>query len=67
MRKNIVAGNWKMNLNRIEGIKLVEDIIKFLPANTTTDVVFAPSFIHLYKINKMCRKINLKFVFYPVY
>ena len=58
MRKNIVAGNWKMNLNRNEGIKLVEDVLNLLPTDTTTDVVFAPSFIHLYKVNKMCRNIK---------
>ena len=28
MRKKIVAGNWKMNLNTYEGISLVNDLIK---------------------------------------
>jgi triosephosphate isomerase len=54
MRKNIVAGNWKMNLNRVEGIALVEDILKRLSAENKTEVLFAPSFVHLYKVAKLC-------------
>ena len=58
MRKNIVAGNWKMNLNRNEGIKLVEDVLNLLSSNSTSEVVFSPSFVHLYKVNKMCKSIE---------
>ena len=54
MRKNIVAGNWKMNLKRDEGLNLVNDVINLLPSDNEVEVVFAPSFIHLYKVNKMC-------------
>jgi len=54
MRKNIVAGNWKMNLNRVKGIALVEDILKRLSAENKTEVIFAPSFVHLYKVAKLC-------------
>ena len=54
MRKNIVAGNWKMNLNRAEGIALVEDVLAKLPANNNTHVVLAPSFVYLHKVAKMC-------------
>ena len=54
MRKNIVAGNWKMNLNRAEGIALVEDVLAKLPADNNTHVVFAPSFVYLHKVAKMC-------------
>ena len=43
-----------MNLNRVDGISLVEQILNKLPDDNKTDVVFAPSFIHLYKIAKMC-------------
>ena len=59
MRKNIVAGNWKMNLNRNEGIKLVEDILNLLSSNSTSEVVFSPSFLYLHKVNKMCANDNL--------
>lgn len=54
MRKNIVAGNWKMNLNREEGLKLVKDVLSLLPHDNEVEVVFSPSFVHLYRINKMC-------------
>jgi triosephosphate isomerase len=54
MRKNIVAGNWKMNLNRTEGIILVEDVLAKLPADNNTHVILAPSFLYLHKVAKMC-------------
>jgi triosephosphate isomerase len=54
MRKNIVAGNWKMNLNRAEGIALVEDVLAKFPSDNNTHVVFAPSFVYLHKVAKMC-------------
>ncbi|MBC8510332.1 MAG: triose-phosphate isomerase [Cryomorphaceae bacterium] len=54
MRKNIVAGNWKMNLNRTEGIALVEDVLAKLPSDNNTHVVLAPSFVYLHKVAKMC-------------
>ena len=54
MRKNIVVGNWKMNLNRAEGIALVEDVLAKLPTDNRTHVVFAPSSVYLHKVAKMC-------------
>lgn len=48
MRKNIVAANWKMNLNLEEGKQLVEGILAGLPAlNEQNQVVIAPTFVHL--------------------
>ena len=58
MRKNIVAGNWKMNLKRDEGLNLVNDVINLLPSDNEVEVVFVPSFIHLYKANKMCLNLD---------
>lgn len=54
MRKNIVAGNWKMNLNRADGISLVEDVLERLSLDNNIEVVFAPSFTDLYKVVSMC-------------
>lgn len=59
MRKNIVAGNWKMNLNRAEGIKLVEEVISLVSSDNNVEVVFSPSFLYLHKVNKMCANDNL--------
>jgi len=58
MRKNIVAGNWKMNLKRDEGLDLINDVINLLPSDNKVEVVFAPSFIHLYKVNKICLNLD---------
>ena len=57
MRKNIVAGNWKMNLNRSEGLGLVEDVLSKLPVDNITHVILAPSFVYLHKVAKMCTDI----------
>ncbi len=59
MRKNIVVGNWKMNLNREEGIKLVEEVISLVSTDNNVEVVFSPSFLYLHKVNKMCANYNL--------
>ena len=48
MRKQIVAANWKMNLNLNEGAELVNEIFKGLPVlNESKQVVIAPPYIHL--------------------
>ena len=48
MRKQIVAANWKMNLDLNEGAELVNEIFKILPVlNESKLVVIAPPYIHL--------------------
>lgn len=48
MRKKIVAGNWKMNLNLQDGIKLAKEINESLQAEKAAcDVVICTPFIHL--------------------
>lgn len=46
MRKNIVAGNWKMNNDIHQTYNLLEEIISKKP-NTNTEIIVAPSFISL--------------------
>ena len=48
MRKNIVAGNWKMHKNQQETIALLEEIIT-KKTNTTTEIIVAPTFVNLAK------------------
>ena len=43
-----------MNLNRAEGIALVNEVLSKLPTDNNTHVVFAPSFVYLHKVAKMC-------------
>jgi triosephosphate isomerase len=48
MRKNIVAGNWKMNNNLQEGIALAKELNAALAGTTVNcDVVIGTPFIHL--------------------
>lgn len=52
MRKNIVAGNWKMNTTLEEGVALAKDVNAAL-ANTTPkcDVIICVPFTHLASVN----------------
>ena len=43
-----------MNLNRHDGIILVENVLKRLSLETNIQVIFAPSFVHLYNVKKLC-------------
>jgi triosephosphate isomerase len=48
MRKKIVAGNWKMNLNQIEANALVKSLLSQMPELTELNqVVIAPPYLHL--------------------
>ena len=48
MRKKIVAGNWKMNLNLQEGVALAKELNEALVADKPNcDVVICTPFIHL--------------------
>lgn len=48
MRKKIVAGNWKMNLNLQEGVALAKEINEALVAEKPNcGVIICTPFIHL--------------------
>ncbi len=52
MRKNIVAGNWKMNTTLQEGVKLAEEVNAALDAvEPKCDVVICVPFTHLASVN----------------
>lgn len=52
MRKNIVAGNWKMNTTVSEGVKLAKEVNEALKGVTPNcDVVIAVPFTHLTAVN----------------
>lgn len=53
MRKKIVAGNWKMNLNLQEGVALAKEINEVMTAEKPNcDVVICTPFIHLASVAK---------------
>jgi len=57
MRKKIVAGNWKMNMDLAEGLKLVSSIDKYFsekPSNKATVILCTP-FIHLAGANEILK------------
>lgn len=56
MARKIVAGNWKMNLNRDEAFALVSEITGMLKDEESRDlkVILFPSFIHLGGIVQLC-------------
>lgn len=52
MRKNIVAGNWKMNTTLAEGVNLAKDVNEALKGFTPNcDVVIGVPFTHLASVN----------------
>lgn len=55
MRKNIVAGNWKMNCSLPEGKKLASEVIHMVQdeVQNNTQVVLIPPFIHLTGIHSL--------------
>jgi triosephosphate isomerase len=61
MRKQIVAGNWKMNKNLSEGLELAEEILNL--KNEIPDdvlVIMAPPFVHLADIYRKTEGSGLK-------
>jgi triosephosphate isomerase len=47
MRKNIVAGNWKMHKNAEETEDLLNDLIDKLPNDVEAQIIVAPTFVNL--------------------
>ncbi len=52
MRKNIVAGNWKMNNDLPQTEDLISDL-KNQSQSTTTEVMIAPTYTNLWHLNMM--------------
>ncbi|MCH5308079.1 MAG: triose-phosphate isomerase [Prevotella sp.] len=54
MRKKIVAGNWKMNLNLQEGVALAKELNEALKADKPNcEVVICTPFIHLASVSQV--------------
>lgn len=59
MRKNIVAGNWKMNKDYSQAIELINQIKAGKP-NTTTEVILATPFPYLAKAVELVAGTDIK-------
>ncbi|MGO1244369.1 MAG: triose-phosphate isomerase [Sphingobacterium sp.] len=60
MRRNIVAGNWKMNLDYEKGVSLFSEIVNMVKDEIVGDqqvVVCSPA-IHLYSVAKLSTGVN---------
>jgi triosephosphate isomerase len=59
MRKQIVAGNWKMNKTLQEGVDLCKSIIA-LTSEVSRDVIISAPYIHLASIVNLCKGTNVQ-------
>ena len=55
MRRNLVAGNWKMNMTVPEAAATVEAFVNALPRVDGVDVLLCPSFICIPKVREIAR------------
>lgn len=62
MRKNIVAGNWKMNNDLAASKKLANQVAKLVKKNKVkgTKVIIAPTFVNLERVAKATKKSKVK-------
>ncbi|MCB0751794.1 MAG: triose-phosphate isomerase, partial [Ignavibacteriae bacterium] len=61
MRKNIIAGNWKMNKDLSEAVKLVSDLKSELDGKTLNAVVIvAPPFVALEAVKSLIKDSPIK-------
>lgn len=60
MRKKIVAGNWKMNLDYEEGLALFSEVINMVHDEVTgkQQVVVCSPFIHLHSLTQLAKGYN---------
>ncbi len=54
MRKKILAGNWKMNLNNYEANNLAKEILVNSQKKEKIDIVLIPSYIYLSNVVSLC-------------
>ena len=54
MRKKIVAGNWKMNLDKSSSENLVKEILESTQEKKDIQIVLSPPFVYLEQIVKDC-------------
>ena len=60
MRKNIVAGNWKMNKTFPEGLELIQQILNQADTLKDVDLIVVPPFILTAEASKILKESNIK-------
>lgn len=59
MRRNIVAGNWKMNTTVNEGVKLISEIIEKSKDLSDVKLIVAPPFTHIFSVGEKLKGTNI--------
>ena len=62
MKRNIIAANWKMNLNRFQVTTLLENVLDKLSLESKSEIIFAPSFVHLSTVVEICAERDNVFI-----
>jgi len=60
MRKKVIAGNWKMNMNLHQSQKLVSEIINGLGKDSKAEVIVCPPFTSLSEVNSLVKGTQVK-------
>jgi triosephosphate isomerase (TIM) len=60
MRKFLISGNWKMQLDRAESLELAALIMAKLREKCPAEVVLMPTFVHLDAVGQLIRDSQLK-------
>ncbi len=58
-RKYLIAGNWKMNLNSVEGAELAQDVAGLVGQQTEVTVCLCPTFTTLESVSRVVNESNL--------
>ena len=60
MRKKVIAGNWKMNMDLHQSQKLVSEIINGLGKDNKAEVIVCPPFTSLSEVSSLLKGIQIK-------
>ncbi len=60
MRKKVIAGNWKMNMDLRQSQKLVSEIINGLGKDNKAEVIVCPPFTSLSEVNSLLKGTQVK-------
>src|SRR3970040_1016614 len=60
MRRKVIAGNWKMNMNLHQSQKLVSEIITGLGKDDKAEVIVCPPFTSLSEVSSLVKDTKVK-------
>lgn len=59
-RKVFIGGNWKMNLNHLEGKEFVEKLLSLIRNNEEKEIVIFPPFTTLFTVSEVIKNSKIK-------